>query len=44
MKNMMKFLFKTHKYVGGFIAIFFLMWFVTGLILVKPHHILHRLD
>ena len=34
MKNMMKFLFKTHKYVGGFIAIFFLMWFVTGVILV----------
>ena len=31
---MLKFLFKTHKYVGGFIAIFFLMWFVTGVILV----------
>lgn len=31
---MLKFLFKTHKYVGGFIAIFFLIWFVTGVILV----------
>lgn len=34
MKQMLKFLFKIHKYVGGFIAIFFLMWFVTGMILV----------
>ena len=31
---MVKFLFKIHKYIGGFIAIFFLMWFVTGVILV----------
>lgn len=34
MKKMVKFLFKIHKYVGGFIAIFFLMWFITGVILV----------
>lgn len=34
MKKMVKFLFKIHKYIGGFIAIFFLMWFVTGIILV----------
>ena len=34
MKHTLKFLFKVHKYIGGFIAIFFLMWFVTGVILV----------
>ena len=33
MKKLVKYLFKIHKYVGGFIALFFLMWFVTGLIL-----------
>ena len=34
MKSFLKFLFRIHKYVGGFIAVFFLMWFVTGVILV----------
>lgn len=31
---MIKFLYKVHKYIGRFIAVFFLMWFVTGVILV----------
>lgn len=31
---MIKFLYKVHKYIGGFIAIFFLIWFITGVILV----------
>lgn len=34
MKKFVKYLHRIHKYVGGFIAIFFLMWFVMGVILV----------
>ena len=34
MKKILGFLFKTHKITGTAIAVFFLMWFITGLVLV----------
>lgn len=34
MKEGVKFLFKLHKITGTSISLFFLMWFVTGLVLL----------
>ena len=34
MKKLVGFLFKAHKYTGIFISAFFLMWFVTGIVLI----------
>ena len=34
MKKLIPFLFKIHKYLGLFISAFFLMWFVTGVVLI----------
>lgn len=34
MKRLVSILFKAHKYTGIFISAFFLMWFVTGIVLI----------
>ncbi len=34
MKKFLPILFKSHKYIGLFISAFFLMWFVTGVVLI----------
>lgn len=42
MKKLAVYLFKAHKYTGIFISVFFLMWFITGIILI--YHPYPKLD